>query len=87
MVKKVKEETGLMTATEVANKDHVKLALSTMSIYLDWGAFYRKSIHYARNCRCFEGTDKIVLVKNPVNPDLALWLGGVERCIPQTLKI
>jgi chorismate mutase len=26
-----------------------------------------------------KGTDKIVLVKNPVNPDLALWLGGVER--------
>ena len=25
------------------------------------------------------GTDKIVLVKNPVNPDLALWLGGIER--------
>jgi len=26
-----------------------------------------------------KGTDKIILVKNPVNPDLALWLGGVER--------
>jgi chorismate mutase len=26
-----------------------------------------------------EGTDKIVLIKNPVNPDLSLWLGAVER--------
>jgi chorismate mutase len=26
-----------------------------------------------------KGTDKIVLIKNPVNPDMALWLGGVER--------
>jgi len=33
-----------------------------------------------------EGTDKIVLVKNPVNPDLALWLGGVERLYNANIK-
>jgi chorismate mutase len=33
-----------------------------------------------------EGTDKIVLVKNPVNPDLALWLGGVERLYTANIK-
>ena len=33
-----------------------------------------------------EGTDKIVLVKNPVNPDLALWLGGVERLHTANIK-
>jgi chorismate mutase len=33
-----------------------------------------------------EGTDKIVLVKNPVNPDLALWLGGVERLYSANIK-
>lgn len=33
-----------------------------------------------------EGTDKIVLVKNPVNPDLSLWLGGVERLYSANIK-
>jgi chorismate mutase len=33
-----------------------------------------------------EGTDKIVLVKNPVNPDLALWLGGIERLYTANIK-
>jgi hypothetical protein len=33
-----------------------------------------------------EGTDKIVLVKNPVNPDLALWLGGIERLYSADIK-
>ena len=32
------------------------------------------------------GTDKIVLVKNPINPDLALWLGGVERLHTANIK-
>lgn len=32
------------------------------------------------------GTDKIVLVKNPVNPDLALWLGGIERLYTAGIK-
>jgi chorismate mutase len=33
-----------------------------------------------------QGTDKIVLVKNPVNPDLALWLGGIERLYKAGIK-
>ena len=33
-----------------------------------------------------QGTDKIVLVKNPVNPDLALWLGGIERLYTAGIK-
>src|SRR5690606_3044356 len=33
-----------------------------------------------------EGTDKIVLVKNPVNPDLSLWLGGIERLYSNNIK-
>jgi chorismate mutase len=33
-----------------------------------------------------EGTDKIVLVKNPVNPDLSLWLGAVERLSKANIK-
>tara|TARA_R110002051_G_scaffold294161_1_gene359378 strand:- start:1141 stop:1869 length:729 start_codon:yes stop_codon:yes gene_type:complete len=33
-----------------------------------------------------EGTDKIVLVKNPINPDLSLWLGGIERLYTANIK-
>ena len=79
-LQKVKAETGLKTATEVANRAHVELALEH-DIDLLWiGArstvspFIVQEIAYA-----LHGTDKIILIKNPVNPDLALWLGAVER--------
>ena len=79
-LKKVKEETGLLTATEVANKDHVKLALENDVDILWIGARSTVSPFIMQEIAdALEGTDKIVLVKNPVNPDLALWLGGVER--------
>ena len=79
-LKKVKEETGLLTATEVANKDHVKLALENDVDILWIGARSTVSPFIVQEIAdALEGTDKIVLVKNPVNPDLALWLGGVER--------
>ena len=86
-LKKVKEETGLLTATEVANKDHVKLAIDNDVDILWIGArstvspFIMQEIADALN-----GTEKIVLVKNPVNPDLALWLGGVERLYTANIK-
>ena len=79
-LKKVKEETGLLTATEVANKDHVKLALENDIDILWIGARSTVSPFIMQEIAdALEGTNKIVLVKNPVNPDLALWLGGVER--------
>ena len=79
-LKKVKEETGLLIATEVANKDHVKLALENDVDILWIGARSTVSPFIMQEIAdALEGTDKIVLVKNPVNPDLALWLGGVER--------
>jgi len=79
-LQKVKEETGLKTATEVANRNHVKLALEH-DIDLLWiGARSTVSPFIMQELAdALEGTDKIVLVKNPVNPDLGLWLGGIER--------
>ena len=79
-LQKVKAETGLKTATEVANKAHVDLALEHDVDLLWIGArtsvspFIMQEIADALN-----GTDKVVLVKNPINPDLSLWLGGIER--------
>ena len=87
LLKKVKEETGLLTATEVANKDHVKLALDNDVDILWIGARSTVSPFIMQEIAdALEGTDKIVLVKNPVNPDLALWLGGVERLYTANIK-
>jgi chorismate mutase len=79
-LQKVKAETGLKTATEVANATHVKLALEH-DIDLLWiGARSTVSPFIVQEIAdALNGTDKVVLVKNPVNPDLALWLGGIER--------
>ena len=86
-LQKVKAETGMKTATEVANAAHVKLALEH-DIDLLWiGARSTVSPFIVQEiAEALEGTDKIVLVKNPVNPDLALWLGGVERLYAANIK-
>jgi chorismate mutase len=86
-LEKAKAETGLLMATEVANATHVKLALEHNIDVLWIGArttvnpFAVQEIADALN-----GTDKIVLVKNPVNPDLSLWLGGLERLYSANIK-
>jgi len=86
-LKKVKEETGLLTATEVANKDHVKLAIENDVDILWIGARSTVSPFIVQEIAdALEGTDKIILVKNPVNPDLSLWLGGVERLYTANIK-
>ncbi len=86
-LQRVKEETGLKTATEVANKAHVELALEH-DIDLLWiGARSTVSPFIVQEIAdALEGTDKIVLVKNPVNPDLSLWLGAVERLHSKNIK-
>jgi chorismate mutase len=86
-LQKVKAETGMKTATEVANAAHVKLALEH-DIDLLWiGARSTVSTFIVQEIAdALEGTDKIVLVKNPVNPDLALWLGGIERLYSANIK-
>jgi len=86
-LQKVKAETGMKTATEVANAAHVKLALEH-DIDLLWiGARSTVSPFIVQEIAdALEGTDKIVLVKNPVNPDLALWLGGIERLYSANIK-
>lgn len=79
-LQKAKAETGLPMAVEVANANHVKLALEHDIDMLWIGA--RTTVNpfaVQEIADALEGSDKIVLVKNPVNPDLGLWLGGVER--------
>ncbi|MGF1555547.1 chorismate mutase [Paucihalobacter sp.] len=86
-LQKVKAETGLKTATEVANRAHVDLALEH-DIDLLWiGARSTVSPFIVQEIAdALKGTDKIVLVKNPVNPDLPLWLGAIERLSSANIK-
>tara|TARA_R110002073_G_scaffold279026_1_gene442883 strand:- start:122797 stop:123876 length:1080 start_codon:yes stop_codon:yes gene_type:complete len=79
-IAKVKEETGMLTTVEVANAQHAKLALE-FDIDIIWiGA--RTTVNpfaVQEIADALQGTDKIVLVKNPINPDLDLWIGAIER--------
>jgi chorismate mutase len=79
-LKKVKEETGMLVATEVATKDHVFEALKAGVDILWIGA--RTTVNpfaVQEIADALKGVDKPVLVKNPVNPDLELWIGAFER--------
>lgn len=79
-MQKVKEKTGLLTAVEIANANHAKLALEFDIDVLWIGA--RTTVNpfaVQEIADAIQGTDKIVLVKNPINPDLALWIGAIER--------
>lgn len=86
-LKRAKEETGLKIATEVANKNHVELALEADVDMLWIGARSTVSPFIVQEIAdALKGTDKIVLLKNPVNPDLSLWLGGIERLYKSDIK-
>ena len=86
-LKKVKDQTGLLTATEVANANHVKLAVEHNIDVLWIGARSTVSPFIIQEiAEALKNTKKIVLVKNPVNPDLSLWLGGIERLHSSNIK-
>ncbi len=86
-MKTAKEETGLLTTTEVANPNHVELALENDVDILWIGARTTVSPFIIQEIAdALKGTDKTVLVKNPVNPDLSLWLGAVERLYTADIK-
>lgn len=86
-LKKAKEETGMLTTTEVANPAHVDLALENDVDILWIGARTTVSPFIVQEIAdALKGTDKTVLVKNPVNPDLSLWLGAVERLYTADIK-
>jgi chorismate mutase len=86
-LKKVKEEYGFKTATEVANAHHVAAALEADVDVLWIGA--RSTVNpftVQEIAEALKGTNKPVFVKNPVNPDLALWIGALERLLGKDVK-
>lgn len=82
-----RQETGLPLAVEVATARHVENALQ-FDIDLLWiGA--RTTVNpfsVQEVCDALRGTDVPVLIKNPINPDLELWSGGIERLIKAGVK-
>lgn len=79
-LRRVKEETGLKTTTEVANKTHVEEALYHGIDTLWIGA--RTTVNpfsVQEIADALKGVDIPVMIKNPINPDLSLWMGGIER--------
>jgi chorismate mutase len=86
-LQKVKEETGMMTAIEIANAHHAKLAMEFDIDVLWIGA--RTTVNpfaVQEIAEAIQGTEKIVLVKNPINPDLELWIGAIERLHKMNVK-
>ncbi len=79
-LKRAKEETGLPTAVEVATGKHVEEALKA-GVDIFWvGA--RSTVNpftVQEIADALQGVDIPVMVKNPVNPDLSLWIGALER--------
>lgn len=86
-LKKIKNIYNIPIATEIANAQHAKLALKYDIDYLWIGA--RSTVNpftVQEIAESIAGTDKVVLVKNPVNPDLELWIGALERLNNQNIK-
>ncbi len=79
-IQTVKKETGLKFAVEVANPKHVYEALKHHVDMLWIGARSTTNPFTVQEiAEALRGADVPVLVKNPINPDLALWMGAIER--------
>ncbi len=77
---RAKKITGLQTAVEVATAKHVEDALSFEVDVLWIGA--RTTVNpfsVQQIADALKGTNQTVLIKNPVNPDIKLWIGAIER--------
>jgi chorismate mutase len=77
---RAKDETGLPTAVEVATAKHVEEALNAGVDILWVGARSTANPFTVQEIAdALKGVDIPVMVKNPVNPDLSLWIGAIER--------
>ena len=86
-MKRVKEETGMLVATEVATAKHVYECLKAGIDVLWVGARTTANPFAVQEIAdALKGVDIPVLVKNPVNPDLELWIGALERINGAGLK-
>ena len=79
-LQKLKNETGMLVGVEVATKAHVDAALA-FGVDLLWIGARTTANPFAMQelADALQGKDVPVLIKNPVNPDVELWIGGIER--------
>ena len=79
-MKQVKDETHMLISTEVATPEHVDLALK-YDMDILWIGARTTANPFAMQALAdsLKGVDVPVFVKNPVNPDLELWIGAMER--------
>ena len=79
-MQEVEKETGMLTTTEVATAKHVEQALKA-DIDILWIGARTSANPFAVQeiADALQGVDIPVFYKNPVNPDLELWIGGMER--------
>jgi chorismate mutase len=77
---RVKRETGMLTCVEVANSSHTKASLKA-DIDMLWIGARTSANPFAVQeiADTLKGCNIPVLVKNPVNPDVDLWIGAIER--------
>ena len=76
----IKKELDVQFAVEVANTNHIDLSLKYGIDILWIGA--RTTVNpfsVQEIADAVKGTDTPILVKNPINPDLSLWMGALER--------
>ena len=87
-MQRVKKELGMLVATEVANTKHVEAALNA-GIDILWIGARTSANPFAMQeiADALKGADVPVLIKNPVNPDLELWIGAIERINGAGIKL
>lgn len=86
-LKNVKAETSLLTTTEVANTKHIELCLENNVDILWVGARTTVNPFVVQEiANALKGVDIPILVKNPINAELGLWLGAIERLYHAGIK-
>ena len=79
-ISEIRDELGLKFATEVATPLHVEKALkANIDVFWVGARTTANSFAVQELAEAIKGVDKPVLVKNPLNPDISLWLGALER--------
>ena len=86
-LQRVKQELGMLITTEVATPKHVEAALGA-GVDLLWVGARTTANPFAMQelADSLKGVDVPVLVKNPVNPDIELWIGALQRIYGAGIK-
>ena len=86
-LQKVKEETGLKSTVEVAKAKHVELSLKH-EVDILWIGARTTGNQFAMQeiADSLKGVDIPVMVKNPINPEVNLWIGAIERLLDSQIN-